>query len=238
MRFSTPYFPWSLRTHPARQPTVNANPDGRRTSFSITVFLILLLAPLQSASSDVVQVDATNQVGLISNLHIFSTDNVTGSCWTNISAVTNRVRAKLEQGDIATYDEPLFSMIGFNAGLNLQANGMRTDGGLCVTSFEYQVFIRTTQEIGSQELTGSTWQFRHTPIIFQRGMIATSSSNNNEQLLSSADRYTDALITSIYSARRDRNVSEILSTFPHAGDDPMTVREFNELYREYFSDSP
>lgn len=203
----------------------------RNTLFSLLIALFCASTnadtstPTRYISSDVA-------IGILHNAHVVILDGVTDGCWTNIEAVRNRAKAKLEQAGIRTYDERLAFQNGFTARLVISGDGFRA-GSVCVGTIRYSVRATVDNRFGDSESTGTVWSVEQDAVMFSKGGIATDGDNLNSVFLSNIDSYTDELISTIYSARRDEDVKNLIDALPNLMDEPMTEERFMEIWREY-----
>ncbi len=170
-------------------------------------------------------------LGIVKNVGIEVVDQVTDGCWTNVGSVENRLSAKLEQAGISTYDEPLGMNNGFNVNLVVNVVGYESSRELCAGYFQYFLEVSSAREFNDPD-SESSWRILYDSRPFERGVLFTGPRNLNEQILSSADSYTDELITLVYQGRRIDRVEELSSVVGPGQSVAITREELNALFED------
>ena len=202
------------------------------------MFLILCLLPQPLWAFDLPDeyLSPPESLGLIHHIYVYTNDQVTGGCWTNVDAVLNRAKAKLEQAGIATYGEPFFLYNPFAVTLEISATGYKLDAvRACVGALRMQIMYDARENFGSKQTTGKIWSVTGGLSPFQFGTIFNSATDRtlNEQILELVDQEIDKLIVAILSGRRNVVVKEMIEALPNwFSEPPPSQKRFKEMMEQ------
>lgn len=178
-------------------------------------------APLPASAQAPDFFSESDSLGLIKNLYLSSVDGVSGNCWTNIEAVEQSARLKLEQSGVNVYLEPLSEDGIFTRGLKIVANGYRTDNGLCVGSIGFVVTGTAFREIKGVVVAG--------PMISFESSYNASGPSLNSTFKDAEDAAVSELASNILSGRRKEAVKRAIETnkniYDHA---PETIEQMKD----------
>lgn len=170
------------------------------------------------------------ELGLIRNSYLFSSDQVSDNCWTNMSSIEAKIRLLLERNEIPVFREPFAFYNSFNVQVKLVAFGFRTGDGLCVVSSALSVSTGLSEDINYSG-QGPGIIADYSVAIFQRSAIFTSGFNVNEQLDGWFEGVVSEFIADIISARRSDEIQEYFERFPTFGRDPLTQSQFDDIVK-------
>ncbi|WP_112944486.1 MULTISPECIES: hypothetical protein [unclassified Rhizobium] len=163
-------------------------------------------------------------VGLIRAVELVVSDQVDDKCFTNVGAVSARIRALLENAGIPVYSEPLASPLPFNPKLFVVVLGFRAGNGPCVASAEMSVEFGSETDLGSLTYTRGVYRVKGPQVMWRKHSLFSRGDNANEVLLEKVQEWTDSLTADIAAARRDPEVQKFLGVW--SKEPPQTAREF------------
>tara|TARA_R100001230_G_C5672407_1_gene177488 strand:+ start:723 stop:1355 length:633 start_codon:yes stop_codon:yes gene_type:complete len=206
------------------------NVNARQALAALTLLGANCVAFAQEQSGRYIGIE--DSIGLVHNVHIIVSDQVDGGCWTNVDAIENRLVSKLEQAGIRTYDERLAFYDGFSAMLSVSVVGYRSSTANCVGYLEYDVSKLANSEFN--RASGVPVYIESIGVLFGKGQLL-SGGVLNDRLLSQVDSWTDELIASIYTKRRDLDVAHLMEAMPNLTEEPLTEAELEEFVRNAVS---
>ncbi|RVK93384.1 hypothetical protein [Sinorhizobium meliloti] len=162
-------------------------------------------------------------VGLIRAVELQVDDQVKDGCFTNVSAVSARIRAQLENAKIAVYSEPLAAPLPFSPKVVLVILGFKVGGG-CIASAALSVEYSNHIDLGSLAYTGGVFRVSGSHVIWQNSSLISRGGKVNDAILSQVQEWTDSLTADVAMAKRNENVQKLLAVWP--SDAPQTAREF------------
>lgn len=184
--------------------------------------LLVVLLPLFSAQAED-QIDWLDEVdkapphertyfgfsealGLVSGVTLTVTDDVTDGCWTNVTAVENRIRADLERSRIPVVerqDELEVSNV-FAPDLHFRVYG-EDDGGACIGHSSISVSY-----VAFHKMTPGGLPIVHVDTIglYQNESIIRSKSLN-DLVMQNATSYIDDFSAKVLASRREEKAKEI-----------------------------
>lgn len=174
--------------------------------YFIISLILLCPANLFAFSKDSpTYISRDKSVGLIQSVYLTIDDEVVDGCWTNVEAVRNRLRYRLEAENITVYmgnDIPdsernpmlTFSLVGFRS------------HKMCIVSYDMDLQTISQSEYGQRENDNRV-------VIFSFGSLWSESgvfidTNADRKIMRLADSLADQLLADILSARRDLDVIE------------------------------
>jgi hypothetical protein len=166
-------------------------------------------------------------IGLISAVELRTHDQVEDGCWTNVSAVSARVRAELERAEVPVYQEPLSSNWLLTPVLELSALGYRTPSGHCLGTISIKLRYTANYEMGSLAFTQKIYSIPLWAVMWENRYLVSGGQSLNSQFLEVAQEFADLLTADIIQARREPAIAPMRDQWrDHA---PMTQSAFDEM---------
>lgn len=177
------------------------------------LFFIGLLYPASlfaTTHGTTVYISSEKSVGLVESVNLIVIDEVGGGCWTNVKAVKNRLRYRLQAENISVNMADSSPISAKNPILTLSLVGFRSNR-MCVVSYDLDLETASRSKYGlknsdSQVIVstvGSLWS--------ESGVLI--SNETNKKILELVDSLADQLLADILSARKDEAVIEARKKF-------------------------
>lgn len=203
----------------------------------LLVVLMVLLVPCAGMGEEDytwLTVSRTKGVGLMESAYLLVNDDVSGGCWTNIQAVKDRIRYRLESEGISVSQEEFLITTPKNPIIVFSVFGDRFVGR-CGASYRLEVLVPAAS---SSWGTGSKVNVAIRglmPLWVNSGRLTSAvDAKANGQLINSADSLMDSLLADVLSSRKDKMVvnakKQCFKEFH-----PMTFREYEEKLKAHQS---
>lgn len=199
----------------------------------LTTLCTMLFAPAHAQMPTFV--DRNAQVELIRYVELIIDDQAVDGCWTNASAVANKIRLLFESNNIPVYTEPLFDNDASSPNLYVTVLAQRDSRGIC---FGFHQLILTYQaygRYGGTETVPEQYRLVQIVLMWERTGTVINGGNLNEFMISHADEAISGLIADIYAARRIQAVQDFVRYFP--GRTPMTEADWERMVESIESES-
>ena len=171
------------------------------------IFLILLCPSnvFADLNNSATYISRDKSVGLIDSVYLTIDDEVVDGCWTNVEAVRNRLRYRLEAENLTVFMGNNIPDSQRNPMLTFSLVGFRSHK-MCIVSYDMDLETISQSEYGQEEDDNRV-------VIFSFGSLWSESgvfidTNANRKILKLADSLADQLLADILSARRDADVIE------------------------------
>ena len=201
------------------------------------IFLAGLLTLISCASAnaqdrDLRFIERQDVLGMVRFARVAFSDQIDGSCWTNVASVESRVRLLLQQNDVQVLDESIAFEDVISPRLHVTGVGFRNGAGTCAASVTVSLEARVGSRFGGSDGIPE-FHFSTNSVLFTDLSVFTAGTNLNDVINDFVTGSVSELLVRILSGRRDPIVRELFLTLPNLLEEPMT----SEAFRQFLEDN-
>lgn len=197
------------------------------------LLMIVVMLPTNSvAQSSPIFFNAPLSLGLITQVYLVVSDQITENCWTNADNIKANVRLKFEQNDIEVLQyEPSFLTV-FHPSVFITGYGLRAKNGRCIGNASFKVLYFFQAAYNDPRTVSNDYIITGNSVPFEKRVIFAAPRNLNNQFSTFFDTASSELIADILTARRNKIIVNFKQVFPSLADKPMSMDELEKKLKD------